>query len=126
MTVELFKKWYCPNCHLEHRSQGKEIAFHNCPSLNGAFIPLALEGDDCVNKPLLREDYVGNDLCSVRDKDNNVIMSVTREYADGSNALTVFVPCAVAKAEAPDQSYTVPIGLQTAIANVKAGSNGLD
>lgn len=130
MATELFKKWFCPNCHLEHRSTGKETAFHNCPSLNGAFIPLALEGDDCVNKVNLREDYVGEDICSVRDNDNNIISSISREYADGSNALTVFVPCAVAKVTPENFSYTVPLSLQTAFVNAIApqgeNSNGMD
>jgi hypothetical protein len=121
MTVELYKEWFCPNCYLEHRSQGPETAFHNCPSINGnPFIPLARKGDDCINKVNYREDYVKDDICSVRDDDDNIIMSVSREYADGSNALTVFVPCAVAKATAPDESYTVPLALQTAVVNAIA------
>lgn len=92
--VELIKNWYCPSCYLTHRSKGSKTAFHNCSAINGAFIPLILEGVDATNRVLLREDYVGDDICSVTDKDNRVIMSVSQEMADGSNALTVFVPCA--------------------------------
>lgn len=92
--TELVKNWHCPSCHIEHRSQGPDVAMHHCAVLNGLFIPLILNGVDATNRVLLREDYVGQDLCSARDKDNNVVMSVSQEHADGSNALTVFVPCA--------------------------------
>ena len=126
MSVELYKEWFCPNCHLEHRSQGKETAFHNCTGLSGTpFIPLALKGDDCVNKIIYREDYLGEDIASVRDDNNNIIASVSREYADGSNALTVFVPCAVTKIEADNPSFTVPLSLRSAIVKVE-NPNGLD
>lgn len=93
-AVELVKNWYCPSCHIEHRSQGPQTAMHHCPALNGLFIPLILEGQDATNRVQLREDYQKTDLCSARDHNDRIVMSVSQEYADGSNALTVFVPCA--------------------------------
>jgi hypothetical protein len=93
-AVEMVKNWHCPSCHIEHRSVGPDTAMHHCKALNGLFIPLILDGVDATNRVLLREDYVKGDICSARDANNRVVMSVSQEHADGSNALTVFVPCA--------------------------------
>lgn len=97
--VELVKNWHCPSCHLEHRSQGPKTAMHHCPQLNGLLVPLVLDGDDATHRVLLREDYQKTDICSARDKNNRIVMSVSTEYADGSNALNVYMPCATLTTE---------------------------
>jgi hypothetical protein len=97
--VELVKNWHCPSCHLEHRSQGPKTAMHHCPKLNGLLVPLVLDGDDAIHRVLHREDYQGSDICSARDGNNRIVMSVSTEYADGSNALNVYMPCATLSTE---------------------------
>lgn len=104
--VELVKNWVCPSCQLEHQSQGPETAMHHCPKLNGLLVPLVLDGDDATHRVHLREDYQNGDICTARDADNRIVMSVSTEYADGSNALNVYVPCATT--------------------NLEVGTNGLD
>lgn len=92
--TELHKNWYCPSCGKTHQSIGKETAFHYCPSHNGAFIPLALEGTSAVNREVLREDYLKGDLASVRTEDGQVISSIQQETEEGIGG-TIFLPCAV-------------------------------
>jgi hypothetical protein len=118
--VELVKHWHCPSCHLEHQSQGRETAMHHCPKLNGLLVPLVLDGADATHRVLLREDYQGTDLCSARDEDGRIVMSVSTEYADGSNALTVYMPCATADAEAV-RGYVGARTPGTAVASAEAG-----
>src|SRR3954463_2475351 len=84
-AVELVKNWHCPSCHLEHRSQGPKDAMHHCPKLNGLLVPLVLDGADATHRVLLREDYQKTDICSARDSNDRIVMSVSTEYADGSN-----------------------------------------
>ena len=97
-AVELIKNWRCPSCGLEHRSQGTKDAMHHCPKLNGLLVPLVLEGRPGAHKVLLREDYQKTDLCSARDSNNRIVMSVSTEFDDG-NALTVYMPCATVATE---------------------------
>lgn len=101
MVVEMHKNWVCPNCHKTHQSVGSKTAMHFCPALNNLFIPMVIEGSDCINKVNYREDYVKGDLVTATHH-GKVVSSVSTEHADGSNGLTVFVPCAVTKIEKPE------------------------
>lgn len=116
MDSRVIRNWHCPNCHSEHRSYDSPnlSAFHHCPALNGILTPMVEDGRDAIHKILLREDYVGEDICSVRDANNRVVSSVTTEFADGSNQLTVYMPCATVSAE------SVKAGVSTVLRSAEA------
>lgn len=94
----VIRDWHCSNCGLEYRSFDvpAKRAWHQCPRMNGALTPMVEDGRDAIHRILLREDYVGpSAVCSVRDSNNRVISSISTEFADGSNQLTVYMPCVI-------------------------------
>jgi hypothetical protein len=97
--IELIKEWYCPSCHIEHRSIGSLSARHNCSAHNGLDLPLVLMGRNATHRINEREDYLKGDLSDARDDNGRVIMSAYTEFDDGSHETTVFMPCAVIEVE---------------------------
>lgn len=95
---DIVKNWYCPNCKLTHQSvnsKASEVPMHSCAKLFNATFPMVLEGVKAFSKVELREDYLGQDIASVRTDNNQVIKSVVTEYEDGSTGGTIYLPCAV-------------------------------
>lgn len=94
---KIYKYWYCPNCKLTHQSvnsKATEVPMHFCPSLHNLQVPMVLEGVKAFHKVEYREDYLRDDIASVRDENNQVVKSVSTEYEDGSNGGTIYLPCA--------------------------------
>ncbi len=95
---EIVRNWYCPNCKQTARSlntSSSSVPMHDCPSLFGLQVPMVLEGVKAFNKVEYREDYLKGDLSSARDDSDEVVKSISTEYADGSNGGTIYLPCAV-------------------------------
>lgn len=91
------RRWYCPNCPAEDRTQNAQphTRFHPCPGLRGILAPMVEVGTRAKVYARDREDYVGSEIVT-KDADGRPVMSVVTEREDGQDT-AVFAPLATAR-----------------------------
>jgi hypothetical protein len=75
---------------------------HNCPAFGGLSLPMVANDRAAAHrsgtsttvsvKPVVREDYEGDEHGLVHDEQGRPIMAAVTEYPDGSNDVAVFAP----------------------------------
>ena len=90
--------WSCPNCPVTDRTFGQPNRFHNCVGLAGLLAPLVPAGSDVQVTAHEREDYIGREDVQI-DGNGRPVMSVTTEWADGSNDTIAFAPTAYVRSD---------------------------
>ncbi len=92
--------WYCPNCHLEHRTTDPNIAqaFHRCRKMAGLTTPFVVKGVVASVVAHEREDYIGDELVQT-DGNGRPVMSIVTTRDNGQDVV-VFAPTATLRSAA--------------------------
>lgn len=88
-------RWECPNCPktavtTEPRPHSE---FHNCPGLQGLWVPMVTEGTRCKVVAVERGDYVGGNDVQYAPATGRPVVSVLTVRDDGYDN-TVYADCA--------------------------------
>lgn len=96
--------WTCPNCGaVDMTTEARpHTRMHDCPVFAGLSLPMVAKDRAAAARsgtskavrvrPVVREDYEGDEHGLVYDEQGRPIMSAVTEYPDGSNDVAVFAP----------------------------------